>query len=137
MVQGEPPPELAVLHRLERFYLQMAEAKAQQKKPDAAALVAELQRLMAMAATVHNLAVEAAHLIVAAAHQAEMVVSMAAAEAAETKATAVTAEHTAEVVALDLTVRVKPITAAQAEYRQAVRARALRKALTAATARIQ
>ena len=105
MGQGESPPERAVLHRVERVYLQMAEAKAQQKKPDAAALVAELQRLMAMAATVHNLAVEAAHIIVAAAHQVEMVVSMAAEAAAETKATAVTAEHTAVAADQVLTVR--------------------------------
>ena len=136
-MQAEPPPELAVPHRLERFYRPMAEVKPQQKKPDAEALVAELQRLMAMAAMVRNLAAEAADIKIVATHQAEMVVSMAAEAAAETKETAVTAEHTEEVVALDLTVRVKPITAAQAEYRQAVRARALRKALTAATARIQ
>ena len=104
-MQAELPPELAALHRLERFYLQMEEGKPQQKKLDAAALVAELQRLMAMAATVHNLAVEAAHIIVAAAHQAEMVVSMAAEAAAETKATAVTAEHTAVAADQVLTVR--------------------------------
>lgn len=104
-MQAEPPPELAVLHRLERFYRPMAEVKPQQKKPDAEVLVAELQRLMAMAAMVRNLAAEAADIIVVAAHQVEMVVSMAEAEAAGTRATAVTAEHTAEAADQVLIVR--------------------------------
>ena len=104
-MQAEPPPELAVSHHLERFYRPMAEVKPQQKKPDAEALVAERQRLMAMAAMVRNLAEEAADIIIVATHQAEMVVSMAAEAAAETMETAVTAEHTAEAAVQALTVR--------------------------------